>query len=100
MAWCTRAHPNQVEAAKFKLPPHLHPTSKATQPFYQWCIDLITNLTPVGRNGEIHAIVAVDPMTKWVEIGAIKDKSSATVATWFHETITCRYGPPAKVRSD
>ena len=34
------------------------------------------------------------------EIGAIKDKSSATVATWFHETITCRYGPPARVRSD
>jgi hypothetical protein len=54
----------------------------------------------VGRNGEVHAVVAVDPMTKWVEIGAIKDKSSSTIATWFHEAITCRYGPPAKVRSD
>lgn len=45
-------------------------------------------------------MVAVDPMTKWVEIGALRDKASATVATWFHENITCRYGPPARVRSD
>ena len=61
---------------------------------------MITNLTPTGRDGEIHAIVAVDPMTKWVEIGALKDKASSTIATWFHENITCRYGPPARVRSD
>ena len=48
----------------------------------------------------MHAVVAVDPMTKWVEIGAIKNKASSTVANWFHETITCRYGPPARVRCD
>ena len=58
-------------------------------------MDLITNLTPTRCNGEVHAIVAVNPMTKWVEIGAIKDKLSATVTTWLHETIMCRYGPPA-----
>ncbi len=45
-------------------------------------------------------MVAVDPMTKWVELGALKDKASATVATWFHENITCRYGPPARVHPD
>ncbi len=48
----------------------------------------------------MHAIVAVDPMTKWVEIGPLKDKASATVATWFHTNITCRYGPPGRVRCD
>ena len=58
------------------------------------------NLTPTGSGGEVHAVVAFDPMTKWVEIGAIKNKASSTVANWFHETITCRYGPPARVRCD
>jgi hypothetical protein len=100
ITWCTEGAPNQIEAARFKPPPHLHPTGKATQPFFQWCIDLITNLTPTGSGGEVHAVVAVDPMTKWVEIGAIKNKASSTVANWFHETITCRYGPPVHVRCD
>jgi transposase InsO family protein len=61
---------------------------------------LIVNLTPPGPKGEIHAIVAVDPLTKWVEVGALTNKASATVATWFHENITCRYGPPGRVRTD
>jgi hypothetical protein len=26
VTWCTHSQPNQVEAAKFKPPPHLHPT--------------------------------------------------------------------------
>lgn len=89
-----------MEALRFKPPPHLHPTKKDTQPFYQWCVDLVTNLSPPGANGEVHAIVAVDAMTKWVEIGALKDRSSATIAAWFHFNITCRYGPPGRVRSD
>lgn len=45
-------------------------------------------------------MVAVDPLTKWVEVGALTDKASATVMNWFHENVTCRYGPPARVRSD
>ena len=63
-------------------------------------MDLVTNLTPAGPRGEVHAIVAVDPMSKWVEVGALTDKTSATVMHWFHENVTCRYGPPARVRSD
>ena len=98
--WCTVAPPNQVEQLKFKPPKHLHPTSKNRQPFHSWSIDLIVNLTPPGPNGEVHAVVAVDAMTKWPEIGALRDKSAATVAGWFHQNITCRYGPPAQVRCD
>lgn len=60
----------------------------------------MVNLSPPGPAGEVHAVVAVDPLTKWVEIGALRDKSSATVAQWFHENITCRYGPPGRVRCD
>ena len=33
-AWCTEAAPNQVESLRFKPPRHLHPTHKATQPFF------------------------------------------------------------------
>ena len=63
-------------------------------------MDLVTNLTPAGPRGEVHAIVAVDPMSKWVKVGALTDKTRATVMHWFHENVTCRYGPPARVRSD
>jgi hypothetical protein len=63
-------------------------------------MDLITNLTPPGPHGEIHAVVAVDPFTKWVELGAISDKSSTTITTWFHREITCRFGSPTMVRVD
>ena len=63
-------------------------------------MDLITNLTPPGPKGEVHAIVAVDPMTKWVEIGALCDKASTTVTEWFHDTISCHFGPPARVCTD
>jgi hypothetical protein len=93
-------HPTTIEASKFKDPPHLHPHHKANRPFHTWCVDLMTNLTPAGPNGEVHAIVAVDPFTKWVELGAISDKSSATVTSWFHREITCRFGTPAIVRVD
>ena len=34
ITWCKEAEPNQVEATSFKPPPHLHPTNKATQPFF------------------------------------------------------------------
>ena len=53
-----------------------------------------------GPLGERYIVVAVDALTKWVEVGALKDKASQTTAKWFHEQVTCRYGTPDLVRSD
>ena len=45
-------------------------------------------------------IVAICVFCKWVELGLLKDLSSASVRDWFHENIVCRYGVPAAVRCD
>jgi hypothetical protein len=39
-------------------------------------------------------------MMKWVEIGPLQNKTSSTVAHWFHQNITCRFGTPGLVRAD
>ena len=35
-----------------------------------------------------------------MEIGALSNKTSATVASWFHREVVCRFGPPYAVRVD
>jgi hypothetical protein len=42
----------------------------------------------------------VDYFTKWVELRTLTDRTSATLATFFHEDIMCRYGQPELIRSD
>ena len=57
-------------------------------------------LTPVSPGGGKDVIVAVDPFTRWVEIGILATLNSMHTAHWFHEQIICRYGVPAAVRTD
>lgn len=64
-----------MEGLKFKPPPHLHPTRKDTRPFFAWSIDLMV-VANRGAKGEMYIVVAVDAMTKWVELGALCDKTS------------------------
>ena len=45
-------------------------------------------------------VLAVDPFSKWVEIGTVPTLNSHEVAEWFHREVVCRYGVPARVRTD
>ena len=45
-------------------------------------------------------MVAVGSYTKFVEIEALPNKSSATLARWFLFNIISRYGLPYAVRTD
>ena len=45
-------------------------------------------------------IVAIDPVTRWVELGSVPHLTSHEVALWFHAEIVCRYGLPVVVRTD
>ena len=74
--------------------------SKLSRPFSVWCIDLITKLRPIGPGGEQYVIVAIDPFTKWVELGALAERSSAAVAGWVDFNLVSRYGVPAIIRCD
>ena len=47
-----------------------------------------------------HCIVVIDVYSKYVELGALKSKSSNEIADWFDTRILCRYGSPFVLRSD
>jgi hypothetical protein len=76
---CARAHPTQVEKAKFTALPHIKATWKGRAPFRLWALDLVTRLLPPGKNGETTLGVAVCPFSKWVEAQPLPDKSSHTI---------------------
>lgn len=92
--------PRQLDLARFKHPPYLVPTYKEVAPFMGWCLDCITHLEPAAPTGATAIVVAVDPFTKFVEAGAVPDLKAATITTWFHDQIVCRYGVPRWVRCD
>ena len=90
----------QKEAALFSPPPYLIPTDKGLWPFYMWCVDTIVRLHPPAPNGAQDVIVAIDPVTRWVELGSVPHLMSHEVALWFHAEIVCRYGLPVVVQTD
>ena len=88
------------ENVRFPPPPFLHPAEKPAAPFRVWCLDSAVNFTPPAPDGATDVILAVDPFTKWVEIGTVPTLNSWEVAEWFHREVVCRYGVPARVRTD
>ena len=62
-------------------------------------VDLAVNL-PETSEGHKHALVVVDGFSKWVEVVALKDRASLTVARGFLSGVISRYGVPVVVRSD
>lgn len=76
--------PRQRERATFKAPRFLFPVPKPAAPFRLWAIDCLTNLTPVAPDGSADVIIAVDPFSKWVEIGRLPVLNSHHTAEWFH----------------
>ena len=51
------------------------PTEKGSYPFGIIAMDLITNL-PKTKRGNRHIIIAVDAFSKFIELGALPNKSS------------------------
>ena len=88
------------ETARFKKPPYLHPTEKGAQPLSIWCLDCAVNLTPAAPCGGTSVIVAIDPFSKFVEMGILPAHNSQEVARWVHEQIVCRYGQPIRFCTD
>ena len=100
MVVAQRSKVRQKELARFLEPPYLHVTERGAAPFRIWAIDTIVKLTPAAPDGSQNILVAIDPFTRWVEIGRIPHLNSHEAIVWFHENITCRYGLPYMVRSD
>ena len=52
-----------------------------------------------GR-GSRYVIAFVDYVTKWVEVYAVCDQTSGTIAALLIDNIVCRHGSPMKLLSD
>lgn len=76
------------------------PCEKGGIPFAIWSVDCIPRVSPASPSGACDIIVAICVFTKWVEIGLLSHLSSKATTTWFHETIVCRFGVPAAIRTD
>ena len=67
-----------------------------------WAVDIIGGGPglPPGPEGQKYILVCVDPFSKWVELGALPDKTAESCADFFYTNVVARYGIPRLVRSD
>ncbi|KAK9918288.1 hypothetical protein WJX75_002853 [Coccomyxa subellipsoidea] len=67
--------------------------------FHRWHIDLMGPFAKSG-GGNLYTIVAVEAARKWVEAGALPDKTALTVKEWVWRELICRYGCPHEIVTD
>ncbi len=70
-----------------------------TRPFQKVGIDLLGPIS-LSNTGNKMIIVAVDYLTKWVELRAMPNGKADMVATFFVEQIVLRHGAPESIISD
>ena len=67
--------------------------------FERWGIDAIGPLPRTAR-GKCYMLTAVDYLTKWAEVKAVKKVDSKEVADFVYEHICCRFGVPLELLLD
>ena len=74
----------RMEHARYPPPPYLIPADKPAAPLRAWCIDTAVGFSPPAPDGATDVLVAVDPFSKWVEIGTVRTLNSHETAEWLH----------------
>ena len=64
------------------------------------CVGVDVLQLPRTRRGNRYAAVFVDYLTKWPEVFAVPDQTSATIARLLVEEVVSRHGVPSEVLSD
>ena len=100
MATTRRILATQKERAHFPPQPYLLPTEKGGRPACFWGVDTIVGMSPPHPSGATAIIVAVCLFSKWMEWALLRVVDSRHAAAFLHESIVCRYGTPAMVRTD
>ncbi|MCO5601183.1 hypothetical protein L7F22_055302 [Adiantum nelumboides] len=71
----------------------------ANGPFEKWGIDAMGPL-PRTANGKLYILVAIDYMTRWVEVQSVAKVNEKTVSKFVYTHICCRFGTPLEIVSD
>jgi hypothetical protein len=74
-------------------------TQRPSLPGRGWSIDLAGPFPP-DEDGNRFLVVAVDCLTKWIEVKPIPSKHSLRCADWFYWDILARWGKPDWIRTD
>ncbi|MCO5559358.1 hypothetical protein L7F22_012957 [Adiantum nelumboides] len=96
--WCRSCHNCQVNGNK-KLLYGLRQAVIANGPFEKWGIDAMGPL-PRTANGKLYILVAIDYMTRWVEVQSVAKVNEKTVSKFIYTHICCRFGTPLEIVSD
>ncbi|XP_059070734.1 uncharacterized protein LOC131077143 [Cryptomeria japonica] len=70
------------------------------EPFQQWGLNLIGQITNHSSGGHRWILVAIDYLTKWVEAIPTKQATSRVVIKFMMENIITRFGVPARIITD
>lgn len=84
--------PNQKKAELHQIPP---PRS----PFEVIGIDHLGPF-PISEDGNRHIIVAIDYLTKWVEVHVVPDTSATHLVSFVNNHLVLRHGTPRMIISD
>nr|XP_010319925.1 uncharacterized protein K02A2.6-like [Solanum lycopersicum] len=72
----------------------------APWPFVAWGMDVIGPIEPKASNGHMFILVAIDYLTKWVEVVTFKSVTKKVVVDFIHFNIICRFGIPKVIITD
>ncbi|GAO49753.1 hypothetical protein G7K_3895-t1 [Saitoella complicata NRRL Y-17804] len=67
--------------------------------FRHWSTDFAGPF-PESPEGYKYVLIAVESLTRWAEVRAVKTADAATTAEFFYEEIIARYGVPLSIQSD
>ena len=70
------------------------------RPSQVYSIDLILDINPISNYGNNQIVVMVDNFIIFVKIGALKDRTSGTLAKWLMDEIIGIFGPLVIIKSD
>jgi hypothetical protein len=72
---------------------------KVVKPLERIGIDIVGPL-PETVKGNKYMVVAIEYLTKWVEVRALDRATAENVANFIHEEIICRFGAPKVIMTD
>jgi transposase InsO family protein len=88
----------QFDAHKANLPAHALQTIPVTWPFAVWGLDIVGPLKK-APGGYTHLLVAIDKVSKWVEVRPIMNLRAEQAVTFFTDIIH-RFGVPNSIITD
>ena len=91
-------HCHRQKALNARAKPPIQKYDSPIRPLWRVHMDL-TELTTT-RSGNRYIVVVKDALTKWVEMGALPDKSAAGVIEWLVNNVVLRHGVPHVIITD